>query len=309
VIGHGPPDRLRQGYGGPPKLYAKAEGGHYVLTWAAAALALVVVAGGGFVHSQAPSWAANALLHPGRRPVDHSLRGSFEDVAFSGAGVVLKGWRFGAIGEKRGTLVSLHGIGDNRMSAVGTADRFTRRGFEVLAYDSRAQGESDGSACTYGYYEKEDLRRVLDTTGGLPIVVLGSSLGAAVAVQAAADDARIRVIVAAEIFSDLRTVARYRARFFLTDGMAARAFALAEQRGAFQVDAVSPVAAAARLTIPVLLIHGAVDHNTPPDHSQRVFDALRGPKRLILVPGAAHNQSLSGPVWRDIEEWVDVNLR
>ena len=25
----GPPDRLRQGYGGPPKLYAKAEGGHY----------------------------------------------------------------------------------------------------------------------------------------------------------------------------------------------------------------------------------------------------------------------------------------
>jgi hypothetical protein len=27
----GPPDRLRQGYGGPPKLHAKAEGGHYVL--------------------------------------------------------------------------------------------------------------------------------------------------------------------------------------------------------------------------------------------------------------------------------------
>ena len=25
----GPPDHLRQGYGGPPKLYAKAEGGHY----------------------------------------------------------------------------------------------------------------------------------------------------------------------------------------------------------------------------------------------------------------------------------------
>src|SRR5205809_5993655 len=26
-----PPDRLRQGYGGPPKLHAKAEGGPYVL--------------------------------------------------------------------------------------------------------------------------------------------------------------------------------------------------------------------------------------------------------------------------------------
>ncbi len=27
----GPANRLRQGYGGPPKLYAKAEAGHYVL--------------------------------------------------------------------------------------------------------------------------------------------------------------------------------------------------------------------------------------------------------------------------------------
>ena len=36
----------------------------------------------------------------------------------------------------------------------------------------------------------------------------------------------------------------------------------------------------------VLVIHGADDTETPPAHSQRVYDALRGPKRLILVPGA-----------------------
>jgi len=28
---YGPADRLRQGFGGPPKLHAKAEAGHYVL--------------------------------------------------------------------------------------------------------------------------------------------------------------------------------------------------------------------------------------------------------------------------------------
>ena len=42
------------------------------------------------------------------------------------------------------------------------ADHFLARGFDVVAYDSRAHGESEGDVCTYGFYEKEDLRRVLD---------------------------------------------------------------------------------------------------------------------------------------------------
>jgi hypothetical protein len=49
------------------------------------------------------------------------------------------------------------------MSAVGVIQRFVPRGFDVVAYDSRAHGESDGDACTYGFFEKQDLRRVLDT--------------------------------------------------------------------------------------------------------------------------------------------------
>jgi pimeloyl-ACP methyl ester carboxylesterase len=60
--------------------------------------------------------------------------------------------------------------------------------------------------------------------------------------------------------------------------------------------------------VPVLLIHGAEDTDTPPAHSQRVFDALKGPKQLILVPGAHHNQSLSGPVWDQIRT-VDSRVR
>jgi fermentation-respiration switch protein FrsA (DUF1100 family) len=82
----------------------------------------------------------------------------------------------------------------------------------------------------------------------------------------------------------------------------------AEQQGRFHVDAVSPVAAAAAIRSPVLLIHGAVDTDTPPDHSRRVLAALAGPKRLILVPGAGHNESLRGEVWDEIERWVESVL-
>jgi len=186
--------------------------------------------------------------------------------------------------------------------------RFGARGFDMIAYDSRAHGESEGGACTYGFFEKRDLRRIADTIASAPIVLMGSSLGAAVALQEAPDDPRVAAIVAAEPFSDLRTIATERAPFIFTHGLIERAFRLAEQQGHFDVDAVSPVIAAAHIHVPVLLIHGAADVDTPPAHSQRIFAALGGPKRLVLVPDAHHNQSLNGAVWPEVEAWLDQNL-
>lgn len=254
------------------------------------------------------SWAASALIHPSRRTLDRAPSGPVETFTVASEGVSLKGWRFPARGEPRGTLVILHGVADNRASTIGMAERFTARGFAVIAYDSRAHGESTGDACTYGYYEKKDLGRILDTVGATPIALLGHSLGAAVALQAAAVDDRISSVVAVETFSDLRTIARERAPFVLTDGMIAKALAEAESQAAFTVDEVSPVAAAARIRVPVLLVHGADDRETNPDHSRRVYDALTGPKRLIIVPKTGHNGSLTKEVWAEIEEWLDLRI-
>jgi len=259
----------------------------------------------GFVASELPGAGAGALLHPGRRRVVGPPPPSCTERTFAGDGVSLKGWQCRASAPRLGTLVYLHGVADNRTSGAGIVDRFGRRGFDVIAYDSRAHGESDGDVCTYGYFEKIDLHRVLDAVDPGPIVLIGTSLGAAVALQEASQDRRVVAVVAAETFSDLRTVATERAPFFFSRGTIARALDLAEQQGRFQVDAVSPVAAASTLTQPVLLIHGAADIDTPPAHSQRVLAALAGPKRLILVPGAGHNGSLRGDVWAEIDRWVD----
>ena len=262
-------------------------------------IVLVVVA------SQLPSAGAGGLLHPARRRVVAVPPPMCQDATFPGEGLNLKGWQCRGSVARRGTLIYLHGIADNRTSGVGVIERFSKRGFDVVAYDSRAHGESAGDECTYGFFEKHDLHRVLDTVGPGPIVLIGTSLGAAVALQEAAQDTRVTAVIAAETFSDLRTVATERAPFFFTPGIIARAFLLAEQQGRFQVDAVSPVAAAARIKNPVLLIHGADDSDTPPDHSRRILAALAGPKRLILVPGARHNESLRGEVWGEIERWLE----
>ena len=272
----------------------------------AAGIVIVVLVAMGLISTQLPGAGAGALLHPFRNRTIGATPAGCRERAFAGAGVNLKGWHCEATAPRRGTMVYLHGVADNRGSGAGAIDRFTRRGFDVILYDSRAHGESDGEACTYGYFEKQDLHRVLDTAAPGPIVLLGTSLGGAVALQEAADDARVTAVVAAETFSDLRTVATERAPFFFTTGVIARAVTLAEQQAHFEVDAVSPVKAAARIRQPVLLIHGAADVDTPPEHSQRVFEALAGPKQLILVPGAHHNQSLrGGDIWSQIDRWVD----
>jgi len=275
------------------------------LVQAVISVTVVLLAALAVAARQLPSAGAGGLLHPARRRVVGSPPPTCQDATFAGDGVTLKGWQCRTSTTRRGTIVYLHGIADTRTSGAGIVQRFGTRGFDVVAYDSRAHGESDGDVCTYGFFEKHDLHHVLDRVGPGPIVLIGTSLGAAVALQEAARDSRVTAVVAAETFSDLRTVATQRAPFFFTPGAIARAFQIAEQQGHFRVDEVSPVIAAAQIKIPVLLIHGSSDSDTPPEHSQRILAALAGPKRLILVSGARHNESLRGEVWTEVERWID----
>ena len=274
-----------------------------------AVLPLVAMVCGLMVFVVLPPIGANAVLRPTRRAMNTPTPAGCEDVRFSGEdGVVLAGWRCAAASPARGTLVYLHGIADNRASSLWAIRRFTARGLTVIAYDSRANGDSGGAICTYGFLERRDLHRVIDSVGNGPIMLLGDSLGAAVALQEAADDPRIAAVVAAESFSDLRQVAIERAPWVFTAPSIARAFALIARDGGFSVDDVSPRLAAKQIGAPVLLIHGAADTETRPEHSQRILAQLAGQKRLILVPNAHHSGALTPDVWPEIDRWFDAAL-
>jgi uncharacterized protein len=266
--------------------------------------ALLALAAAALIY-QLPSIAAGGLLYPFRSTSIPRPPEACEEREFAGAGVTLRGW-YCSGANPRGTIVYLHGIADNRGSSVGAIRRLLDRGFDVIAYDSRRHGASGGDACTYGYFEKADLRSVIDALPPGKVVLFGTSLGASVALQEAADDERIIGVVAAEAFSSLRAIARERAPFFLPEAILLDAFAVAEQWAHFKVDDVSPLKAAASIKIPVLLIHGSADTATRASHSEQVLAALAGPKRLILVEGAGHNESLHDPnVWAEVERWLD----
>jgi pimeloyl-ACP methyl ester carboxylesterase len=48
----------------------------------------------------------------------------------------------------------------------------------------------------------------------------------------------------------------------------------------------------AHVSMPVLIVHGTDDRYIPSHFSQKLFDAVAGKKRLLLVPGGTHNNSL-----------------
>ena len=192
-----------------------------------------------------PSWAANALLHPPRRPVTQVPTARFEKVDLD-VGIHLAGWLFRTERPRRGLVVYLHGVGDNRTSGIGIAERFTALGFDVLAYDSRAHGESGGDACTYGFYEK----RISAACSTRCRVARSSPSASRWARPSRCRPPpripRIALVVAVAPFSDLRTVAAERVPFFASRANIAEAFRIAEAQAAFRADDVNPAAAAAR---------------------------------------------------------------
>jgi pimeloyl-ACP methyl ester carboxylesterase len=150
-----------------------------------------------------------------------------------------------------------------------------------------------------------DLSRALDAVGATEAILFGTSLGGAVALQAAADDPRVAGVVAQSAFADLETIVRERAPFIATASEVREALAIAEQRGRFKVAEVSPRAAAARIRVPVLLIHGERDRATRPSHSRAIFAALAAPKELVIVPGAGHDDTLArAETWARIDAWL-----
>jgi pimeloyl-ACP methyl ester carboxylesterase len=251
-------------------------------------------------------WGAAAILHPVRRPLTRHPSRAYETVAFTSERARLEGWLFRAAGERRGLVVYLHGIADNRQSGLGVVGRLVPEGYDVFAFDARAHGRSTGEACTYGYYERLDVGRALDALEAPRAILLGHSLGAAIALQAAAVDPRVTGVVAASSFSDLPTIVRERSRWFwLPNPYVEAALERAGEEGRFPPAEASPVALAPRIVAPVLLLHGGDDFKTPADHSRRIAAALRCPHRLVVLPGVGHDEILGREeAWREIEPFL-----
>ena len=213
-------------------------------------------------------------------------------------GLKLNCWLVKSRHRARGTIVYLHGVADCKIDGLRFADFFFRNDFNVFLYDSRRHGMSEGAFCTYGYDEKHDLVTILDylqsRTDISPgnIGLFGTSMGAAVALQAAALDRRIRSVAAENSFATLRTIFDdYQRRIIKLPFHYLRNIVIvrSEIMARFKASDVSPLEAVRNIDIPILFIYGTNDHLINYQYSVLLYEEARGPKEVMAVDGASHS--------------------
>lgn len=240
----------------------------------------------------------------GRRP--HSWRDAytftpwevqvpFEEVSFvTGDGIVLRGWWFPSPGSAR-TIVGATGHKGTKPDLLGIGSGLWRAGNNVLLFDYRGCGESDPAPLSVGFYEQRDLRAALDwaheRVPAARLGLLGFSMGAALAILAAATDPMIHAVVADSAYATLQGVVaaaygRYRVPSWPFLALSDR---YNGWRYGYRYGALRPIAVIGQLAPrPLLIIHGACDAVTPVAHAQQLYDAAGVGKALWIAAGAHH---------------------
>lgn len=254
-------------------------------------------------------WGAGVIMYPPRMskmecfPEQFGLR--YEKVAFKTAdGLTLRGWFIPSPNgpDEERTLLMCHGWGDNK----GDLIKFThflnsQAGFNLLYFDFRSHGESEGEVTTIGYLETIDFQaavrflrekkpHLLKRLG-----VFGLSMGAAVSCMSMPEYPEIRAGVLESPFTEYRRVVRqwawinlrvpYIPLVWITLVM------LRLRVGEPKVDAYSPIRFVGRIAPrPLLVIGGSQDELMPEDDVRNLHAAAKDPKQLWIISGARHGK-------------------
>jgi alpha-beta hydrolase superfamily lysophospholipase len=199
----------------------------------------------------------------------------------------------------RGVVLVLHGFAEDPSALRVRMEALNRHGWHAAALDTRAHGRSGGDRGSFGAREADDVRAWLDALAAdgrlgptQAVAVWGRSMGAAVALRAAAEDPRVAALVLEAPFLDLEvTLARIlrRKHVPLAGLLARRALARAKRLAGVSLARPRPVDLAPRVTAPVLLLHGDSDALIPLDEARRLARAFPRPATLVEVPSAGHN--------------------
>ncbi|MDP3541529.1 MAG: alpha/beta fold hydrolase [Elusimicrobiota bacterium] len=250
-------------------------------------------------------WGAGIILHPPAMspmwifPEQFGLR--YEKVAFKTRdGLELKGWFIpSTAGEKR-TIVMCHGWGDNKGELLKQTYFLNEYGgFNLLYFDFRSHGESEGEITTIGGLEMIDFDAAIEWLRKAKpelsdsIGVFGLSMGAAVTVASLPKHPDLRCAVVESPFSDYRTVIKRWAwnnmKLPYYPLVAITLLILRSRVKDPEIDLFNPVEAAPKIAPrPLFVIGGEFDRLMTPEDVRKIFDSAREPKQLWMVPEAWH---------------------
>jgi alpha-beta hydrolase superfamily lysophospholipase len=249
----------------------------------------------------------------------------------------------------RAVLVNLHGLGDHSGLYPTLTQHFPVRGIALYAFDMRGNGRSPGQRAYLSNWDeyRRDLAafvaQVRTWEKNAPIFLLGNSLGGLVVLDYALEHPEqlhgvIAVVpplgklsVPPLLMALGRAMSRVWPRFSLNVGMDLSGLArdpavietvlndpLFHRRGTARlstevVAAIERVQSnAARMTVPLLILHGSDDRMVPPDGSRTFFSKLQKPHEYREFAGAYHGLLADfgyEQVLEEVTRWMEQRLR
>lgn len=220
-------------------------------------------------------------------PADWGCR--YENVKFTATdGTKLHGWFIPAPkgpADHKTTIVFSHGNTGNIGHHLGFVVWLVEAGYNVLMYDYRGFGKSDGQVDRRGMVS--DVKAAFTYTSGRAdvdagnLVSYGHSLGGAKSVTAIGESPvkGLRAVVVDGTFASYQAMARI----------------IGGQLGSSVVtDELSPKDYVGKLSpVPLLVVHGTRDEVVPVSQGRQLYQAAREPKTLFEVKQGRHGDSLA----------------
>ncbi len=202
----------------------------------------------------------------------------------------------------RGTVLHLHGNGGNLAWHLQGVAWLPAQGYQVLMLDYRGYGLSAGQPSLPAVYQDIDaafawLAQAPDVQGK-PLVVLGQSLGGALAVRYLAEHAeqrqRLQALLLDGVPASYRGVARHAlGSHWLTWALQyPLSWLLPEQESAaYAIEHLQG--------LPILIYHSLDDAVVPLANGVQLYQAAQ-PPRVFQPTRGEHVQTFAEPVWREV---------
>lgn len=218
----------------------------------------------------------------------------YEAVRIPSKGAELDAWFLPAVGEAQGTVVHLHGNAQNMTSHFSFVDWLPKAGFNLLVFDYRGYGQSTGTPTRDGLLADSlatirYVRARPDVDAG-KVILLGQSLGGAMAVVAAAND-KIPKLAGVVVDCPFASYADVGAHVLRQSGASS---GLTGSANLLVSDRHAPEKYVARVRpTPLLIMHSRDDRVVPYSHGERLFAKAREPKKLLTIESGGHTAALA----------------
>ena len=195
-------------------------------------------------------------------------------------------------------VIYLHGNSSSRIEGLRNAPELLKNGINIIMFDFAGCGQSEGEYISLGWYEKDDVRLIIDFVQKLPgvgaIGLWGRSMGAATTMFYAHTDNRIKAICMASPFGDFKLLAKELCLkhitlpdFVLTTTMNIVQKTVKEKCG-LDIEKLQPQIYASKTKTPAFFLHAVADELISLEQTLKLVESYGGQSFINVVEGG-HN--------------------